>query len=148
VVVQNAAAGSGSFNVAVAAAAPGVFTSNSTGTGQALALNQDFSPNGPANPAAAGSYVTVYFTGGGVTNPPGATGAVTGLTEYLTQNVTATVGNVPATVSFAGAAPGFVNGVNQLNIQLSASTPAGKAVPLTITVGGHASTATATLSVE
>jgi uncharacterized protein (TIGR03437 family) len=92
--------------------------------------------------------VTVYFTGGGVTNPPGVTGSVTGLTEYLTQNVTATVGNVPATVSFAGAAPGFVNGVNQLNIQLSASTPAGKAVPLAITVGGQASAATATLSVE
>jgi len=70
--------------------------------------------------------------------------------ETLTQisSVTATVGGVPASVSFAGAAPGLVNGVNQLNIQLSAATPTGTSQPLMITVGAQRSTATATLSVK
>jgi uncharacterized protein (TIGR03437 family) len=41
----------------------------------------------------------------------------------------------------------LVNGVNQLNIQLSAGTPTGT-VPLVITVGSQASAATAMLSVH
>ena len=67
--------------------------------------------------------------------------------ERLVQSATATVGNVLATVTFAGAAPALVNGVNQLNIQLSAGTPTGT-VPLVITVGSQASAATAMLSVH
>jgi uncharacterized protein (TIGR03437 family) len=62
----------------VGTASPGVFTSDFTGSGQAAALNQDGSLNGLANPAAKGSYVTLYFTGGGLTSPPGVTGSVTG----------------------------------------------------------------------
>jgi len=141
------AGGSASWNAPVANAAPGVFTFNATGTGQAVALNQDYSPNGPGNPAAAGSYVIVYCTGGGVTDPPGVTGSVSSQAQYLA-GVTATVGNVPATVWYAGSAPGFVDGVNQLNIQLSPATPPGNALPLVITIGGQASAATATLSVQ
>jgi uncharacterized protein (TIGR03437 family) len=149
--VQYAGASATIPAVPVANAAPGVFTFDSTGVGQAVAANQDYSYNGPTNPAEAGSYVTVYFTGGGVTNPPGVTGSVSGtVLRYLTQfpSVTATVGGVPATVTFAGAAPGLVDGVCQLNIQLSASTPAGNALPLVIAVGGQRSTAAATLSVR
>jgi uncharacterized protein (TIGR03437 family) len=147
VVAQYAGAGSASLNVPVANAAPGVFTFNATGAGQAVALNQDYSPNGPTNPAAAGSYVVVYFTGGGATDPPGVTGSVSSQAQYLV-GVTATVGNVPATVTYAGSAPGFVDGVNQLNIQLSPNTPPGNALPLAIMVGGQVSPATATLSVQ
>ena len=66
----------------------------------------------------------------------------------LTQNVTASVGNVPASVSFAGSAPTFVSGINQINIQLASGTPTGDAVPVVITVGGNASQATATISVH
>ena len=51
-------------------------------------------------------------------------------------------------VTFAGAAPGMVDGVNQLNILLSANTPTGNALPLVITVGGQPGTAAATLSVR
>jgi uncharacterized protein (TIGR03437 family) len=150
--VQYAGAGSASLRVPVANAAPGVFTFDSTGAGPAVAANQqDGTYNGPASPAAPGSYVTIYFTGGGTTNPPGVTGSVTGLVlQTLTQeaSVTATVGNVAATVTFAGAAPGMVDGVNQLNILLSANTPTGNALPLVITVGGQPGTAAATLSVR
>ncbi len=149
-VVVQSSAGTTSLNAAVAAAAPGVFTMNSTGSGQALAINEDGSLNGPNNPAAAGSYVSVYFTGGGVTDPPGLTGSVndmvvTTLAQIAT--VTASVGGVPGIVTYAGSAPGFVGGVNQMNILLSTNTPSGN-MPLTVTIAGQASAATATISVQ
>jgi uncharacterized protein (TIGR03437 family) len=133
----------------VANAAPGAFTANSTGSGQAAALNQDGSVNGPSNPAAKGSYATIYFTGGGQTNPPGVTGSVTGLVlKWLAQGVSVTVGGQLATVAFDGAAPTFVDGVGQLNIKLADNTPTGSAQPIVITVGGINSTTTATLAVR
>jgi uncharacterized protein (TIGR03437 family) len=147
-VVVESAGGSTSLNVAVAKAAPGVFTFNATGTGQAIALNQDTSTNGPTNPAAAGSYVSVYFTGGGITDPPGLTGSVNDLVvASLALTATATVGGVPATVTFAGSAPGFVGGVNQMNLLLSPDTPSGDQ-PLVITIAGQSSAGTATISVQ
>jgi uncharacterized protein (TIGR03437 family) len=148
-VALQSAAGATALNVAVASAAPGIFTFSASGTGQAVALNQDGSTNGPNNPAAAGSYVSVYFTGGGVTDPPGVTGSVSNLiVSSLAQTPTATVGGVPAYVSFAGSAPGFVDGVSQINLQLSSTTPSGSAVPLVITIAGQSSGANATISVQ
>jgi len=149
-VVVQSAAGSTSLNVVVAAAAPGVFTMNSSGSGQAVAINEDGSVNGTNNPAAAGSYVSVYFTGGGVTDPPGLTGSVddmvvTTLAQIAT--VTASVGGVQGTVTYAGSAPGFVGGVNQMNILLSTNTPSGN-MPLAIAIAGQTSAATATISVQ
>jgi uncharacterized protein (TIGR03437 family) len=136
--------------VQVASSAPGVFTFNSTGTGQAAAANQDGSLNGLSGAAAKGSYVTVYFTGGGQTSPAGTTGSVNSgsILKYLTQNVSVTVGGQPATVAFAGAAPTFVDGLLQLNIQLSNNTPSGNAQPLVVNVGGTPSPATAFLAIQ
>jgi uncharacterized protein (TIGR03437 family) len=132
----------------VASAAPGVFTINFTGSDQAAAVNQDGSVNGPSNPAAKGSYVSIYFSGGGETSPPGATGSVTGLAlKFLTQHVSVTVGGQAATVTFAGAAPTFVDGVGQLNIRLAGNAQSGLAQPVVVTVGGIDSPATATLSI-
>src|SRR5262249_35949891 len=103
------------MSIAVQSAAPGLFTFNSTGAGQAVAANQDGSFNGPSSPADKGSFVTLYFTGGGETSPGGVTGSVSGSTlKLLALPLTVTVGGIPATVSFAGAAPGFVDGVQQL----------------------------------
>ena len=132
-----------------ASAAPGIFTFNASGTGQAAAANQDGTFNGPSAPAAKGSYVTVYFTGGGQTNPAGVTGSITGSTlKWLTQGASVSVGGVAATVAFDGAAPTFVDGVLQLNIQLSGSTPSGNALPVVIKVGSVSSPGTATLAVQ
>jgi len=149
-VVVESAAGSTSLNVGVADASPGVFTQNSTGTGPAVAVNQDGSMNTPTNPAAAGSYISVYFTGGGIIDPPGLTGSVNDdvvATLAAFSTATATVGGVAGTVTYAGNAPGFVGGVNQMNILLSANTPSGSQ-PLVITVAGQSSAATATISVR
>jgi len=134
----------------VSSAAPGVFTLNATGTGQAVAANlAGGGVNGPSNPAAKGSYVTVYFTGGGVTMPPGSTGSVNGsMLKPLAQKVFASLGNRPATVQFAGAAPTLIEGVNQLNILVPPDTPSGSAQPLVITVGEISGPATATIAVQ
>jgi uncharacterized protein (TIGR03437 family) len=134
--------------VQVANASPAAYTANSSGSGPVAALNQDGTINGPSNPAAKGSYVTIYFTGGGQTNPPGVTGSVTGsVLKWLTQSISVTVGNQPATVTFDGSAPAFVDGADQLNIQLSPNTPSG-AQAVVITVGGIASPASGTLAVQ
>jgi uncharacterized protein (TIGR03437 family) len=134
--------------VQVANASPGAFTLNETGSGPVVAANQDGTINGPSNPAAKGSYVTIYFTGGGQTDPAGVTGSVTGLVlKWLTQAISVTVGGQPATVSFDGSAPTLVDGVDQLNIKLAANTPSG-AQPVAITIGGISSPASATVSVQ
>jgi uncharacterized protein (TIGR03437 family) len=141
---------SSSMTLPCASAAPGIFTFNASGAGPAAAANQDGTFNGPASPAAKGSYVTLYFTGGGQTNPAGVTGSITGTStlKWLTQTTTVTVGGTPATVAFDGAAPTFVDGVLQLNIQLSPNTPTGSALPVAVTVGNVPSPATATLAVQ
>ena len=54
-----------------------MFTQNASGSGPGAILNQDNSLNGPGNPAAKGSIVTVYMTGEGQTSPAGVTGAIT-----------------------------------------------------------------------
>ena len=148
VIAVQSSTGSASQPVQIAGAAPGIFTLAAMGSGQAAALNQDYSINGPSKPAAKGSYVTIYFTGGGQTDPPGVTGSVVPkVLKWLTQQVSVTVGNQPVTAQFYGAAPTYVDGLNQLNIQLTANTPSG-AQPVVLTVGGVASPATATIYVQ
>src|SRR5262249_24512895 len=103
----------------LAAAVPGVFTMNGSEAGQAIAVNPDGTVCDSGHPAVPGSTIIVYFTGGGQTTPFGSTGSVAGTTlKRLTQTALATVADVPATVSFAGAAPSIVEGVYQLNIKL------------------------------
>jgi uncharacterized protein (TIGR03437 family) len=68
--------------VTIADAAPGVFTVGATGRGQAIALNSDFSSNANfelwpgARPEVAGSYISIFATGIGNTNPIVADGQV------------------------------------------------------------------------
>jgi len=147
----------------VAAQAPGIFTFSATGSGQAAALNQNFTFNGPqigvvvngsnipTTPAARGSVIVVYMTGGGQTTPPSVTGTVTPASPFYiipTNQVTATINGVNAPVQFAGAAPGEVNGVIQVNITVPASVAVGNALPLVVTINGVSSPFGATVAVQ
>jgi uncharacterized protein (TIGR03437 family) len=127
----------------VAAASLGIFTDNATGMGQAAVINQNYTYNTAATPAPEGSYISVYATGGGQTTPASTDGEVSStlglLPLVLQQYVTATIGGKPATVAFAGAAPGDVTGVVQFNIQVPTGV-SGSALPLVITINGPAST--------
>lgn len=133
----------------LATAIPGVFTVDGSGSGQAVAVNQDGTLCDAAHPASPGSFITVYFTGGGGTIPSGKTGGVAGTTlERLTQTAVATIGGQPVTVSFAGAAPYMVEGVGQLNLKLADNQPVGPAQPLIVTVGINSSPGSATIAVR
>jgi uncharacterized protein (TIGR03437 family) len=133
----------GQISLDTAAAAPALFTASSTGAGQASVLNQDMSVNGPARPAAPGSYVAAYGTGFGGVNAPGADGL-----SWLSQTVTATVGGLPAKVTYAGLAPGMTPGLQQINVKLPDNCPTGDAIAIQLTVAGTATQKGATIAVR
>jgi uncharacterized protein (TIGR03437 family) len=62
--------------------------------------------------------------------------------------VTAQIGGLPATVKYAGAAPLDVAGVLQVNVIVPNGVPAGKSVPIVITVGTASSQANVTIAIH
>jgi uncharacterized protein (TIGR03437 family) len=124
--------------VQVAAAAPAIFTLDMSGVGQAAAVNQDGTNaiNGAAHPIQIGSYIALYITGAGQTNPPGVDG-LPGAVPYPLPvlPVSATVGGQQVTPQYAGGALGLVAGVMQVNVQIPAGIAAGNSVPVTVQVG-------------
>jgi uncharacterized protein (TIGR03437 family) len=94
-----------------------------------------------ASPATVNETVVVYATGLGPVSGPMVTGAPassTSLQPTTPQPATATLGGIPAPVSFSGLAPGFI-GLYQLNVQVPANAPPGSF--LTIEVGGERASA-------
>jgi uncharacterized protein (TIGR03437 family) len=132
----------------VVPAEPGLFTANATGKGEGAILNQDGSVNSATNPAAAGSTIQIFGTGGGVTVPPSTDGALNPLTSTgaLALATTATVGGQKATVTYAGPAPNLVSGIIQVNVTLPSGTPSGN-VPVVVQVG-TVSSQTVTVAVQ
>src|ERR1019366_4858399 len=120
------------------------------GQGQAALLNQNNSQNLGTNPAARGSVIQIFATGGGDTTPsllPGQPADPTGNPLVLTNlQPTVTIGGQPATVLFSGMAPGFV-GLWQINAQIPQTVTPGNAVPLVINSGGVSSN-TVTIAVQ
>jgi uncharacterized protein (TIGR03437 family) len=97
-------------------------------THQGAILNADGSPNSINNPAARGSEVAIFGTGGGLTNPMGVTGASTliGPLSFLTLSVSVTIdGKLDAPVLYSGAAPGLSSGIFQINFRLPDTVAAG-----------------------
>jgi uncharacterized protein (TIGR03437 family) len=130
-------------------AVPGVFLAGAGSQG--AFLNQNGSVNAASNPAAKGSVITVYATGEGQTTPAGQDGRVTPTDGTLLKRpllpVTATVGGMPAIVEYAGAAPGIVSGVMQVNLRISDSVASGNQ-PVFITVGTVTSQSNVTVAVQ
>lgn len=93
-------------------ARPALFTADASGKGQAAALNQGGSVNGPSNPAAKGSIAVLYGTGGGV--------------EILPTKVF--IDGIECEVLYAGQAPGLTNGAWQLNVRIPAFASKGEVV--------------------
>ena len=98
---------------------------------QAVAVNQNGTLNGPANPASPGSVISVWGTGFGSTNPSCATGGfnvpaaaslATGL-SILLYPIT--------TVEYAGSAPTLLCGVEQINFMVPVNALPG---PLTMSM--------------
>ena len=155
VVVQTRRDGSGPEAITVpetitlAAARPGIFSTNQQGTGQGAILDAQGQLVDSAAPAAAGEIIQVFCTGLGATNPQVASGQAAPGAEPLARVVVpveAQVGGKPATVHFAGLAPGFV-GLYQVNVEIPADVEPGPAVPLLLLQNGVPSN-TVTIAVQ
>src|SRR5580698_5120523 len=142
VTVQSESQLLGPIKLPVVPAAPGIFTTNDSGSGQAAVLNQDGTVNSASNPAPRGSVVSVYLTGVGALSPPlgdGLLGPLTAPFPAPVASISATIGTLAATVTFAGQAPGLIAGATQVNVQVPENAPVGSAIPIAISAGDYAS---------
>lgn len=108
----------------VAQTAPGVFTVDGS---YAAALNDDGSVNSAANPAPAGSIVSVFATGLGSITPALGDGMLVQTPlpynvlpvaiGYYTRTSPFAFTFIPAEVTYAGPAPGLVAGTSQINFR-------------------------------
>ena len=123
--------------------------------GHVAAEHLSFALLGPASldapgytftPAAPGEIVTVYATGFGQTNPA-FTGQLANLGPYplnLPGLPSVTIGNLPATVSFAGLVGA---GLYQINLTVPSSAPAGD-LPIVAMFNGVSTQTTAVITVQ
>jgi len=154
VVVQSGTVASTPQTIILSAFNPGLFATNSQGAGQgaillagtgSLAAPADAFPD--SHPAARGSFVELFATGlGVVTNTP-LTGTPDVAPPFSTTiQASVTIGNIDASVTFSGLAPGYV-GLYQVNVQVPSNAPVGPAVPVVLTIGGTMSN-TVTMAVQ
>ena len=142
---------SNTLSVPVQAATPAIFSLDSSGIGPGAILNQDTSINSTGNPAATGSVIALYCTGGGVTSPVSGDGEVIGgALRNLVQTpvTTVTIGGVNAPVQFAGAVPGAVAGLTQINVLVPAGLAPSLALPVVVKIGNFSSTSGVTVAVK
>jgi uncharacterized protein (TIGR03437 family) len=122
----------------IARAAPAVFTVDGSGRGQGHAYR--YASDGSAalatlaTGANPGDVVVLYATGLGLTNPVAPTGAA-GSASGLQNPILVSVAGRPASILYAGLAPGFV-GLYQINFTMPAGLPAGVELPVDIEVAG------------
>jgi len=144
--VQNNGTPTAAFPVTVVAEDPGMFTFGGLGQGQAAILNYDsssggYSINSAKTGAARGSTILIYATGLGdlavpASGTPLVNGAVaTGALLVADNTVRVDIAGQPAVVSYAGATPGAVAGLVQINAIVPPTVTTGSAVPITVSVG-------------
>jgi uncharacterized protein (TIGR03437 family) len=140
-VVYQGVAGN-SVNVPVVATNPAIFQ---LGNGQGAIRNQDQSVNGANNPAATGSYISIYATGEGQTNPAGIDGLL--VADANTQpvaQVSVSIGGIDAPIQFRGST--LFDGFLQINVQVPVGVASGT-VPVILTIGGKPSPQGITMAV-
>jgi uncharacterized protein (TIGR03437 family) len=148
--VRTSAGTSDPVALPVVPAAPGIFSADFTGSGQGAILNQDgVTINSFKNPAAKGSIVSIFATGEGQTLPNGVDGrlATGGNLPVPAAPVSVLINGERADVLYAGAAPGQVAGLFQVNVRIPADTPFGD-IPVEIHVGGAQSQPGITVAVQ
>lgn len=107
-------------------------------------VNQDGTVNSPTNPAPVGSAVSIYLTGLGAgpdsspTTPNGAVSSSASDVFHDNIRVLWTNSGQPLAVLYAGTAPGSINGLDQVNVQLAANVSQNPS--LTVEVVGFSTT--------
>jgi uncharacterized protein (TIGR03437 family) len=136
------------INLRVTEAVPGLFTANSSGKGPGAILNQDNSVNTATNPARAGGIVILFGTGEGITDPVSQDGLLaTSVYPKPRQPVTVRIGGKDAEVLYAGAAPGLVAGIFQINAKVPEGLAPGPQ-PVVVQIGTASSSPEVTVSVQ
>jgi len=138
---------SAAVTLPVVSAAPAIFSATASGKGQGAILNQDFSVNGTSNPASRGTAIAIYLTGAGAMQSPVADGQLAPATASIAQDVTVHIGGIAVKPTYAGAAPGIVQGVVQINAVIPAGVAAGNQ-PVDVTIGGVTSPSGLTVAVR
>jgi uncharacterized protein (TIGR03437 family) len=108
----------------IVSSVPGIFESGGIG----LILNQDAAQNAPANPAKQGSIISLFATGVGPMTPAPRDGSFAiGTTSTPTLPIQVFLGTGPGnlyapvnqnSITYAGDAPGEIEGLQQINVQL------------------------------
>lgn len=135
------------MNLTVAEASPALFAVDSSGSGQGVILNDDFTLNSPENPAARDSIVSLFVTGGGDLTPRPQDGATPG--GELSRPVLAVVPEIGGTGALpisAGAAAGLP-GVIQVTCRVPDVNP-GPAVPVAVRAGSFRTPDGVTLAIK
>jgi len=144
VVVAAPGGASPSFTVNQVFTAPGVFTADSSGCGQAAALNITpagiVSVNSPSNSAQPGDYIAIFGSGFGQPVLPVADGVASPVMNIGAPNgISLGAGSQPL-VTYDGLAPSLA-GVDQINLQMPAGAQEGCSVPLIVGGIGYESPA-------
>ncbi len=150
VVVQSQNQTAAPVTVPVTTAAPGLFTADSSGHGQAAALNQNLQANSAANPAAQGTLLSLFATGAGQMSPSAADGALNGVSPPsmpVLQPVAVTIGGQAATVSAAIGVPGQVAGMIEITVRVPTGMQPGNAVPVTLQIGSASAQSGVTVAI-
>jgi uncharacterized protein (TIGR03437 family) len=121
------------LDLQVADAAPGIFMLDTAGQG--AILNQDQTVNARLNGAEPGSIISIYATGAGQMEGTQVDGQLVLGTPKPLLPVGVRIGGRVADVIYAGAAPGLVGGMLQVNARVPADTPRGTTVPVQLIVG-------------
>jgi uncharacterized protein (TIGR03437 family) len=148
--VRTSAGTSDAVALPVAPTGPSVFSVDYTGSGQGAIRNQDgVTINSFKNPAEKGSIVSIFATGEGQTIPGGVDGklAAAGNLPIPAASVKVLINGKQADVLYAGAAPGQVAGLLQVNVRIPADTPFGD-IPVEIQVGDVRSQPGITVAVQ
>lgn len=137
------------LSVAVVSASPSLFTIAGSGAGPGAILNRDYSVNSPSAPADKGSVIIFFATGAGQTNPAGIDGQIAGgaLPKPLLP-VSVEIGGIASQVVYAGAAPGLVSGILQVNCVVPMTAPSGYAVPVVLFIGSAGSPPGVTVAIK
>ena len=148
-IVEYLGANSNEVTLNVAAASPAIFALDSSGAGPGAVLNQDFSVNSAAHPAARNTIIQIFATGEGATDPTGIDGKLAAVPLPVpVQAVSVRIGGIDAPVVYYGGAPGLVAGLIQINARVPRTAPVGAAVPIVVRVGTIDSPAGITIAVE
>jgi uncharacterized protein (TIGR03437 family) len=136
-------------NIPVLPTHPGIFSSDSSGFGQAAVLNENFTLNSKYNPAPVGTVLMIFATGEGLTTPDGVDGKIVNWPAPVPKAaIGVTIGGKNASVLYAGGSPSSIAGLMQVNAKIPDDVAPGDNVPLIVTVGGVPSQNRVTVAVS